>query len=72
MYGTDFLLGGNAEERDDIMEKEKATEVVKPNEQAHTGKTLATAAERTVKSWPQWKRDTYNNYFATASGAKKY
>ncbi len=54
------------------MKKEKATEVVKPNEQAHTGKTLATAAEQTVRSWPQWKRDTYNNYFATASGAKKY
>lgn len=54
------------------MKIEKATEVVKPNEQARTGKTLATAAERTVRSWPQWKRDTYNNYFATASGAKKY
>ena len=54
------------------MTGERVTKVVKPNEQVHSGKTLATAAERTVKSWPQWKRDTYNNYFATASGAKKY
>ena len=44
------------------MKKEKATEVVKPNEQARTGKTLATAAERTVRSWPQWKRDTSVSY----------
>lgn len=43
-----------------------------PSERTHTGRALASAVEKTVKSWPQWKRDTYNNCFATASGSKKY
>lgn len=43
-----------------------------PGKQPHPGQRLALAVERTVKNWPQWKRDTYNDYFAIASGAKKY
>ena len=37
-----------------------------------SGQRLASAVEKTVKNWPQWKRDTYNSYFAIASGGKKY
>lgn len=35
-------------------------------------KGLVSAAEKTVKNWPQWKRETYNVSFAIATGSKKY
>lgn len=53
------------------MAVEKAQKNI-PDSSAHSVKSLASIAEKTVQNWPKWKRETYNNYYATASGSKKY